>query len=505
MFKIFYSWQSDLPQNKTKLFIRECIDEAITLALDSEAIEAVRDEATLGTTGSPDIVDTLFSKIDECDLFIADVTLCFTEDEEKVKRSPNPNVMLELGYAVKTLGWNRIICLCNTDFGEKFPFDFDHNRRTSYSFKASSRMREKNRISKIIFENISVLRNELPRARAGEATHILGSYDFKQKKVTTILDPLKIEEQEGFILHNLELIETSKKLVEKIKTMIVKDEMDHSINVFKADIVQKTVVSLKEAEVSRDYDKEEIKNSIQKWLNCDVDDSFFYCGDLKKREQYFGSGEELVGTTEQKEKYSGLLELSYYLMQLEVRSLFVKTFEGMDYIPLAIQNISSTDDQNIRIVVHVKEGEIIEPKSDLICEELKNNLGLVCREDDENAGVGVIDELFAFREDGNILLEELPYDFSKAKLTIPIPTIYGLRTPEKDKNDYEKEIQEYLACSSGSYYEFEVCRLRPNECRWLSRGILIRPIENRIHLEYQIYSSHSSGDLKGELILLCND
>ena len=43
-FKIFYSWQSDLPGNKTRNFIRECIDEAIDLAQESEAIEAERDE-----------------------------------------------------------------------------------------------------------------------------------------------------------------------------------------------------------------------------------------------------------------------------------------------------------------------------------------------------------------------------------------------------------------------------------------------------------------------------
>lgn len=72
-FKIFYSWQSDLPGNRTRNFIRECIDEAIDLAQETEAIEAERDEATKGTTGSPNIVTTLFSKIDDCDLFVADI------------------------------------------------------------------------------------------------------------------------------------------------------------------------------------------------------------------------------------------------------------------------------------------------------------------------------------------------------------------------------------------------------------------------------------------------
>ena len=76
-FKIFYSWQSDLPKKQTRNFIRECIDEAIDLAEESETIEAERDEATKDTTGSPNIVTTLFSKIDECDLFIADISLCF--------------------------------------------------------------------------------------------------------------------------------------------------------------------------------------------------------------------------------------------------------------------------------------------------------------------------------------------------------------------------------------------------------------------------------------------
>lgn len=86
----------------------ECIDEAIDLAQESEAFEAERDEATTGTTGSPNIVTTLFSKIDNCDLFIADLSLCFTEDRQNEKKSPNPNVLLELGYAVKTLGWGQV-------------------------------------------------------------------------------------------------------------------------------------------------------------------------------------------------------------------------------------------------------------------------------------------------------------------------------------------------------------------------------------------------------------
>ena len=77
LFKVFYSWQSDLPGNKTRYFIQEAIDTAISIAQQSEKIEAERDEATKGKTGSPNIVDSIYSKIEQCDLFVADLSICF--------------------------------------------------------------------------------------------------------------------------------------------------------------------------------------------------------------------------------------------------------------------------------------------------------------------------------------------------------------------------------------------------------------------------------------------
>ena len=177
-FSIFYSWQSDLPGNKTRNFIRSCIDDAIDLALSCETIEAQRDEATLGTTGSPNIVTTLFSKIDECDLFIAAISLCFTKDQGE-KKSPNPNVILELGYAAKTLGWDRIICICNTDYGNNYPFDIAHQRITTYALDGKNKAEVKNALSRVIFKNIRDLRSSAPRARNGMSLHIVGSYDSK--------------------------------------------------------------------------------------------------------------------------------------------------------------------------------------------------------------------------------------------------------------------------------------------------------------------------------------
>jgi hypothetical protein len=48
---------------------------------------------------------------------------------------PNPNVLIELGYAVKTLGWNRIVCVFNMAFGrvEDLPFDLRQRRVRCYT------------------------------------------------------------------------------------------------------------------------------------------------------------------------------------------------------------------------------------------------------------------------------------------------------------------------------------------------------------------------------------
>mgnify|MGYP001117162222 CR=1 FL=1 len=69
---IFYSWQSDLPGSETRNIIQDSIKDAVRLLRDTVDIEADRD--TKGEFGSPDIAQTIFSKIDDCDIFVADVS-----------------------------------------------------------------------------------------------------------------------------------------------------------------------------------------------------------------------------------------------------------------------------------------------------------------------------------------------------------------------------------------------------------------------------------------------
>src|SRR5574344_2972 len=112
-YKIFYSWQSDLPNNVNRHFINTAIKSAIKdfKKSDDYEIEPVLDRDTVGVTGTPDISKTIFDKIDKSDLFIADVSI--TERKEQ-RAFPNSNVLIEVGYAVKSLGWERIVLVFNT-------------------------------------------------------------------------------------------------------------------------------------------------------------------------------------------------------------------------------------------------------------------------------------------------------------------------------------------------------------------------------------------------------
>lgn len=527
-FRIFYSWQSDLPGNKTRSFIRDCIDDAIAFAGESEAIEAVRDEATKDTTGSPNIVTTLFSKIDDCDLFVADVSLCFSGDVKKekdgkglIKHSPNPNVLLELGYAVKTLGWERCICLCNTDFGSDYPFDIAQNRRTPYNLDGKTKADVRREVAKIIFENIKTLKGQVPRAKAGVSTHVIGTYEFEQQKVTGALVALEIGKSKSYQIHNEELLEESKRLVTEIqnitgKMIATKAEKDE-LKVAVASVPRTTLPPFDKLQMQKDVihamaesykasetpvvwkDKELDQERIKRWLDIDVGDDFFDLGGLKQVVQIFNlNGAALSGTDEEKEKNDKLHKLSYKLLLLDVRIQYLNTFEGMYFIPLAIQNISGTQDSNIRVVVNVETGEIVDPDEHLIWDEFEGLQGMLCKDDDDEKDVGIIAELFTPLTDGIIHTEEEPWYPTTPK--IPIFTGHGVQQPEKTEEDYRFELEEFIASSNGcGYYEFDVQTLRPGECRWLSTGMLIKPVDGEIEVNYRIHSDHSSGNLSGEL------
>ncbi len=88
------------------------------------------DSDTQGVPGSPEIATTIFKKIRECDIFVADVTFVGTR-QTSGRRIPNPNVLIELGYAMaNSPDGEKILLIMDTDSGKKSHLPFDlRNRR----------------------------------------------------------------------------------------------------------------------------------------------------------------------------------------------------------------------------------------------------------------------------------------------------------------------------------------------------------------------------------------
>lgn len=133
---IFYSWQSDTGNRVGRGFIQWALDRAIR-ALNAAAdvdpadrdIQADRD--TAGVPGMPPLADTIFDKIDRSVAFLSDLTHVATRANGE--RSPNPNVLLEHGWALKSKGWRSLIGVMNTAMGHPdehpLPFDLRHFKR----------------------------------------------------------------------------------------------------------------------------------------------------------------------------------------------------------------------------------------------------------------------------------------------------------------------------------------------------------------------------------------
>jgi hypothetical protein len=133
---VFYSWQSDLPNNKNRGFIQDCIEKAVKqITKEKVHLEIAVDRDTKGISGTPDIASSIFSKIDNSTIFIADISIINSQSTDR--KTPNPNVLIELGYAAKTLGWSNIISIFNTEFGkvEELPFDLRFRRPLTYKIE----------------------------------------------------------------------------------------------------------------------------------------------------------------------------------------------------------------------------------------------------------------------------------------------------------------------------------------------------------------------------------
>lgn len=167
MAKIFYSWQSKSPETNRD-FIREALENAAQRICDDRSIKAEPEvvEAVRGQPGSPDIVRSIFDRIDESLVFVCDVSIINDSAVEvegmlfnnvgvpilkskPAKPTSNPNVLVELGYAMAHLKPERVLMILNKSFGtpEELPFDFRGRRCITYNLHETNKEKTSGRKS----------------------------------------------------------------------------------------------------------------------------------------------------------------------------------------------------------------------------------------------------------------------------------------------------------------------------------------------------------------------
>jgi hypothetical protein len=175
---IFYSWLSDVTtkinQRTNRSFIQTALKNAATIIAKDDSIEVVPriDEATKGIAGAVDIAGMIFSKIKQADIFVGDVSII--NDGSKFRRTPNPNVLIEYGYAKLALPFHQHILIFNDASGNirDIPFDLQGIKLIQYHLSANQSNEE--RLSQ---------RKNLEQRLAGEIRSILENTRLRKSNI----------------------------------------------------------------------------------------------------------------------------------------------------------------------------------------------------------------------------------------------------------------------------------------------------------------------------------
>lgn len=184
-FKVFWSWQADLKKNINKHFIGDCLANAvkqINRKRDSGIILVIERD-TKNKTGAPNIVSTVFGKINDCQVFVGDVSIV---QDGNLRSFPNPNVLIELGYALKCVAEDDLLLVFNKAYGEvdKMPFNIMQKRLFPYSLTENATDPERRKTIKSMTERFQHQIQEMYKRflKSASILEFEGSYEIHEVK-----------------------------------------------------------------------------------------------------------------------------------------------------------------------------------------------------------------------------------------------------------------------------------------------------------------------------------
>jgi hypothetical protein len=159
-FVVFYAWQSDRLERFNRHLIRVALNLASKNISDDRTVGVrVRIDAdTEGVLGHVPVTDTILKKIAVCDAFVPDLT--FVALTAGGKLVPNPNVLLEYGYALRAKSHSVMIPVMNTAYGpaEQLPFDMAHLRHPlKYELPEKAKNAERRTVRKTLTDEFDAI------------------------------------------------------------------------------------------------------------------------------------------------------------------------------------------------------------------------------------------------------------------------------------------------------------------------------------------------------------
>ena len=537
---VFFSWQSDLNPKETRYIIQEAIKAAKKHLKNIVTIESDRD--TKGQTGSPNIEEVIFNKIKNCDIFIADVSIVnkYTavpptssdegelievtdesgekdSNEHRIRYTPNPNVMEELGYAAAIVGWNNVICVMNTDYGKKedLPFDLAHHRITDYSLKDDAKADVIKELRDCIIGHVLEILEHGARQKGTSADHIVGYYDFSTHNVLEKLIAFEITDQPFIESYKHEKSRVILSLIDEIKSIPVPvnasvneetdkgnylpDMSEHqpSIdikNLMRPDYLKSLNHYSKLISIDTE-DRKLIELYAGKVLNQVLDDQFFSLGNMHENPFHIaGISKRYEASPDEERKYRALLQLVDEIVNIRILDMYIETFMNMKFYPLAICNKSKNADQHLTVSIKIENGRAITPSKDLIVESMKHKY------EGRIHDLGIVKGIFGLPETGEIS-DNTEHEIVMPRIKgIEGDALGGFHLAESDEDDYEDEIKEYILTpiNGSNEYRVNVSSLRPDEKSWL--GIIaLHDDEVTPVVRYKVWSENTDGSVEGTI------
>lgn len=532
--KVFYSWQSDLPNSTTRGLIQSSIEAAVRNMRDTVEVTADRD--TQGVYGSPDIVETIFSKIDNCDIFVADVSAVTTyhvmdsegQPTDRIKATPNPNVLVELGYAVRVLGWENVICIMNDDYsnGGELPFDIEHHRLTTYSLNQHDKSEVRRQLRDIISRTILNVLDSGRRIPPQFSNILIGSWKPLEKNVSDNLIPYNLGKSKQVQSYIDNLLKKAKELIDAIQSIElpasepIQDQQKKAEEAEDAKmpkIIEKELAQIpsfnqlgintwKPVRLS-EKEKTFLRNNIKKYYGSEVGDEFFSFGNLKQKLSVLSNmPTQYSGTDDEQRKYNNYVELGGVFADIKFVEDFIKIFSGLLLVPLAAKNVSHVSDEDIHISIQVDEStaDIVPASADRLCDKLSGFEGLIYEKK-------FVESFFAQYDTADIKNErdDRFWGIEDTQSQIAAQNRVGfLESPEYTRNDYKRQLFRYVATpleTDNSNCSFHISALHAGEAKWLSHLVILEPKADVIKMSYTIRSSKSNGELNGELKIDVSD